>query len=210
MEGDPIASILFSGMMESARARLQEAEASISVGDTNRAAYSSYLGLEDLRSVSSAETLLASLLVVLVAAALAVVAHRSSRSEDRPPERLRFGVLLITTAAVALLVFALREALDQNFWTYPTILVAVAIAGIHRPLRRWLDRAYAVRAPTAAARPASWIRARPLTPAALRRVLLFPGAPPRIPGRRTSHHRRSAPGPRADPCARRAADASSD
>ena len=151
MEGDPIASILFSGMMESARARLQEAEASISVGDTNRAAYSSYLGLEDLRSVSSAETLLASLLVVLVAAALAVVAHRSSRSEDRPPERLRFGVLLITTAAVALLVFALREALDQNFWTYPTILVAVAIAGIHRPLRRWLDRAYAVRAPTAAA-----------------------------------------------------------
>src|SRR2546427_7278489 len=44
MEGDPIASILFSGMMESARARLQEAEASISVGDTNRAAYSSYLG----------------------------------------------------------------------------------------------------------------------------------------------------------------------
>src|SRR6266705_5046616 len=77
MEGDPIASILFSGMMESARARLQEAEASISVGDTNRAAYSSYLGLEDLRSVSSAETLLASLLVVLVAAALAFVAHRS-------------------------------------------------------------------------------------------------------------------------------------
>src|SRR3989449_821507 len=66
MEGDPIASILFSGMMESARARLQ-------------------------------------------------------------------------------------EALAQNFGTYPTILVAVAIAGIHRPLRRWLDRAYAVRAPTAAA-----------------------------------------------------------
>jgi len=64
---------------------------------------------------------------------------------------MRFGVLVIVTAAVALLVFALREALDQNFWTYPTILVAIAITGIHRPLRRWLDRAYAARAPTAAA-----------------------------------------------------------
>src|SRR5256712_11760002 len=151
MEWDPIVSILFSGMMESARARLQEADASISIGDSNRAAYVSFLALEDLRSVGSAEALLASLLVVLVAAALAYVAHRSSRSSDKTPERLRFGVLVIVTAAVALVVFALREALDQNFWTYPTILLAVAITGMHRPLRRWLDRAYAARAPTAAA-----------------------------------------------------------
>jgi hypothetical protein len=151
MEGDPVASILFSGLMDSARLRMQQADASLSAGDTDRAAYVSYLALEDLRSVGSAEALLASLLVVLVAAALAYVAHRSSRSSDKTPERLRFGVLVIVTAAVALLVFALREALDQNFWTYPTILVAVAVAGIHRPLRRWLDRSYAARAPTAAA-----------------------------------------------------------
>src|SRR2546425_5589292 len=151
MEGDPIASILFSGRMGSARLHLQEADASLSAGDANRAAFASYLALEDLRSVSSAETLLASLLVVLLAAALAFVAHRSAWSGDKTPEPLRLGVLVIVTAAVALLVFALREALDQNFWTYPTILVAVAIAGIHRPLRRWLDRAYAARAPTAAA-----------------------------------------------------------
>ena len=151
MEGDPIASILFSGRMGSARLHLQEADASLSAGDANRAAFASYLALEDLRSVSSAETLLASLLVVLLAAALAFVAHRSTWSGDKTPEPLRLGVLVIVTAAVALLVFALREALDQNFWTYPTILVAVAIAGIHRPLRRWLDRAYAARAPTAAA-----------------------------------------------------------
>jgi len=151
MEGDPIGSFIFAGMMESAKARLLEADASLSAGDANRAAYVSYLALEDLRSVSSGEALLASLVVLLVAAALAYLAHRSSRSDDKGPERIRFGVLLIVTAAVALLVFALREALDQNFWTYPTILVAVAIAGIHRPLRRWLDRAYAARAPTAAA-----------------------------------------------------------
>jgi len=31
----------------------------------------------------------------------------------------------MVTAAVALLVFALREALDQNFWTYPTIFLGV-------------------------------------------------------------------------------------
>src|SRR5437867_5276320 len=151
MEGDPIASFLFSGMMESARLRLQAANVSLSAGAAAHAAYLSYLALEDLRSVSSAEALLASLVVVLVAAALAYVAHRSSRSNDKGPERMRFGVLVIVTAAVALLVFALREVLDQNFWTYPTILVAVAIAGIHRPLHRWLDRAYAARAPTAAA-----------------------------------------------------------
>ena len=151
MEGDPIASFLFSGMMESARLRLQAANVSLSAGDADHAAYVSYLALEDLRSVSSAEALLASLVVLLVAAGLAYLAHRSSRSDDKGPERMRFGVLVIVTAAVALLVFALREALDQNFWTYPTILVAVAIAGIHRPLRRWLDRAYAARAPTAAA-----------------------------------------------------------
>ncbi len=151
MEGDPIASVLFSELMNSAKVLMQQADASLSTGDADRAAYVSYLALEDLRSVASAEALLASLLVVLVAAALAYVAHRASRSSDKTPERLRFGVLVIVTAAVALLVFALREALDQNFWTYPTILVAVAIAGIHRPLRRWLDRAYAARAPTAAA-----------------------------------------------------------
>jgi len=150
-EGDPIASLLFPGLMESARAHLRDADASISGGDVNRAAYAAYLGLEDLRSVSSAETLLASLLVLLAAAILAYVAHRSSRSPPHPSERLRLGLLLVVTAAVALLVFALREALDQNFWTYPTILLAAVTAGIHRPLRRWLDRAYPGQAPTAAA-----------------------------------------------------------
>ncbi len=151
MDGDPIASILFAGWMDSARAHLRDADTSVSGGDVNRAAYAAYLGLEDLRSVSSAEALLASLLVILAAAILAYIAHRSSRSPPDPSGRLRLGVLLVVTAAVALFVFALREALDQNFWTYPTILLGVVAAGIHRPLRRWLDRAYPGRAPTAAA-----------------------------------------------------------
>src|SRR5256712_4450338 len=150
-DGDPIASLLFPSLMDSARAHLRDADASLAGGDLNRGAYAAYLGLEDLRSVSSAEALLASLLVLLAAAVLAYIAHRSSRPLPLPSERLRLGVLLMVTTAVALLVFALREALDQNFWTYPTILLGVVAAGIHRPLRRWLDRAYPGRAPTAAA-----------------------------------------------------------
>src|SRR5205807_2349985 len=44
---------------------------------------------------------------------------------------------------------ALREALEQNFWTYPVILVAIVIAAVHRPLGRWMDRAYPTEAPLA-------------------------------------------------------------
>src|SRR5881296_3311678 len=94
MDGDPIASILFPRLMDSARAHLRDADASVSGGDVNRAAYSAYLGLEELRSVSSAEALLASLLVVLAAAILAYLAHRSSRSPRAPSGRLRLDVLV--------------------------------------------------------------------------------------------------------------------
>jgi len=150
-DGDPVASLLFPGLMDSARSHLRDADASVAGGDADRGAYAAYLGLEDLRSISASEALLTSLLVILAAAVLAYFAHRSSRSAQHSPERLRLGVLLVVTASVALLVFALREALDQNFWTYPTILVGVVAAGIHGPLRHWLDRAYPDRAPTAAA-----------------------------------------------------------
>src|SRR5439155_1178877 len=115
------------------------------------------------------KALLASLIVVLVAAVLAYLAHRSSRSPPDPRGLIRLDVLLIVTVAVALLVFALREALDQNFWTYPTILVGVVTAGVHRPLQRWLDRAYPGRAPTAAA-----LAALVFTAPAIRTSAAFP------------------------------------
>src|SRR5438094_1256094 len=168
-DGDPVASLLFPGLMESARSHLRDADASLAGGDANRGAYAAYLGLEDLRSVSSTEALLTTLLVLLAAAVLAYIAHRSSPSAPHSPERLRLGVLLVVTAAVALLVFALREALDQNFWTYPTILIGVVAAGVHRPLRRWLDRAYPDRAPTAAA-----LVALVFPPLAIRTSAAFP------------------------------------
>src|SRR2546425_4251968 len=99
-DGDPVASLLFPGLMESARSHLRDADASLAGGDANRGAYASYLGLEDLRSISSSEALLTSLLVILAAAVLAYFAHRSSRSAPHSPERLRLGVLLVVTAAV--------------------------------------------------------------------------------------------------------------
>src|SRR5437899_2529601 len=76
---------------------------------------------------------------------------------------------MLVTAAVALLVFALREALDQNFCTYPTLLLGVVAAGIHRPLRRWLDPAYPGRAPPAAA-----LAALVFTTLAIRTSAAFP------------------------------------
>src|SRR5207244_691487 len=91
-DGDPVASLLFPGLMESARSHLRDADASLAGGDANRGAYAAYLGLEDLRSVSSTEALLTSLLVLLAAAVLACIAHRSSpprRSGRAPRVRLQ-------------------------------------------------------------------------------------------------------------------------
>ncbi len=150
-EGDPIASLLFGSAFNSARARLRNADAFLAAGDANSAAYAAYLGLEDLRGVAAAEALLASLLVVFAAGALAFLAQRSSRSVGPSSDPVRPGVVLLVAMAVALLCFALREALEQNFWTYPTILIGIGVAGIHRPLYSFLDRAYPDRAPVAAA-----------------------------------------------------------
>src|SRR5207253_1709533 len=47
--------------------------------------------------------------------------------------------------------FTLREALSENFWTYPTILLGILVSGAHRPLRHLIDAAYPHRAPVAAA-----------------------------------------------------------
>src|SRR5213593_3376756 len=59
-DGDPVASLLFPGLMDSAQSHLRDADASLAGGDANRGAYAAYLGLEDLRSISSAESLFAS------------------------------------------------------------------------------------------------------------------------------------------------------
>jgi hypothetical protein len=150
MEADPFASVLFAPSIEATRSRLRDADAYLATGDTDRAADSAFLGLENLRSVAAAEVFLASLIVLLVGGLLAYVAARSSQTAAERREPVHPGTILIVAAAVGLLVFALREALDQNFWTYPTILISIAVAGIHGPLGRFLEEAYPERAPVAA------------------------------------------------------------
>jgi hypothetical protein len=129
---------------------LRDAYAYLAIGDTDRAADSAFRGLESLRSVAATEVFLVSLIVLLIGGLLAVVAARSSQTMAERREPVHPGTILVVAAAVGLLVFALREALDQNFWTYPTILIAIAVAGIHGPLSRFLDEAYPERAPIAA------------------------------------------------------------
>ena len=150
-EGNPIVPLLFGSAFDSARARLRDADAFLAAGDTNSAAYAAYLALEDLRGVSATEALLASLLVLLAGGVVAFLAQRSSGSGGSPSGTIRPGVVLLVAMAVALLTFALREALEQNFWTYPMILIGIGVAGIHRPLHRFLGRAYPDRSPIAAA-----------------------------------------------------------
>ncbi|HYS99578.1 MAG TPA: GxGYxYP domain-containing protein [Thermoplasmata archaeon] len=148
---DPLASTIFAGSLDSARRALASAHAEMSAGATDFAAYHAFVADETLRGISSGETLLLSLLVLLVAALLVYYAERSSKDPRPAPERICIGPLILVTAAVAFFVFALRESLEQNFWTYPTVFLAIIVAGVHRPLRRLLDRAYPHAAPVAAA-----------------------------------------------------------
>ena len=151
VETDLIASLVFRGSLESARRHLLEATTYLGGGDDDRAAAAAFRGLEELRGLRSAEALLLSLLVVLGAGVLAVRARQSPRLSSQPTRGVHLGTLVFITAAVGLFMFALREAVEQNFWTYPTIFIGLAVAGVHRPLRSVLDRAYAERAPSIAA-----------------------------------------------------------
>lgn len=151
VETDLIASLVFRGSLESARRHLLDATTSLGGGDDDRAAAAAFRGLEELRGVRAAEALLLSLLVVLSAGVLAFRAQHRPRSSSRPTRGVHLGTLVFITALVALFTFALREAVEQNFWTYPTIFIGIALAGVHRPLRGVLDRAYAERAPSIAA-----------------------------------------------------------
>ena len=148
---DPIASTLFASSLSSAAAQIADARVAMSSGDSDRAALSAYVALETLRGIGASESLLSSVLVLLAAGALAALAQRASPRWSSSREPIDLGALILITAAVAFFVFALREAVEQNFWTYPSILLGIAVAGVHRPLGRYLDRAYPGRAPIVAA-----------------------------------------------------------
>ncbi len=151
VSADPIASTLFAASLDSAAAQIADARAAMSSGDADRAARNAYVALETLRGIGASEALLMSVLVLVAAGALAALAQRTSPPWSAAREPIDLGALILVTAAVAFFVFALREAVEQNFWTYSSILVGIAVAGVHRPLGRYLDRAYPGRAPIVAA-----------------------------------------------------------
>jgi putative glycoside hydrolase with GxGYxYP motif/GxGYxY motif-containing protein len=151
METDPLALLGFRDGLERARRHLSQADQYAGEGDMDRAAAAAFLGLEEVRGIRAAESLLVSVLVLLAAGALAVQANRTRPPAPRTAGTVRLEPLVLLVAAIALFLLALREAVDQNFWTYPTILIGVVVAGLHRPLGRWLDRAWGERAPAIAA-----------------------------------------------------------
>jgi len=151
VEANPLESFVFEATLASARVRLRDADALLAAGDSDRAADAAFRSLEELRGIAQTEALLLSISVLLIAGFVAFLATRSRRPESRSPRTVRPEVLVFIATVVAILVFTLREALDQNFWTYPTILLGILVSGAYRPLRRVIDASYPDRAPIAAA-----------------------------------------------------------
>ncbi len=151
VEANPLESFLFAATLASARTRLRDADAFVAAGDSGRAADAAFRGLEELRGIAETEALLLSVGVLLLAGLVAFLAARSRRPASGPPRNVRPEALVFVATGVAILVFTLREALSENFWTYPTILLGILVSGAYRPLRHLLDAAYPHRAPVAAA-----------------------------------------------------------
>src|SRR5205809_478004 len=151
VEANPLESFLFATTLASARIRLRDADAFLAAGDSGRAADGAFRGLEELRGIAETEALLLSIGVLLLAGLVAFLASRSRRPASGPPRKVRPEALVFVATGVAILVFTLREALSENFWTYPTILLGILVSGAHRPLRHLIDAAYPHRAPVAAA-----------------------------------------------------------
>lgn len=151
MESDSIAAHFFPAEMALARHHLAAAGAYLEAGDADQAAASAFLGLEALRGLRTAEGLLLALLVLLGAGAAALLLRRWNGNPSTAIPTVRLSPVCFLMAAAALLTFALREAVQQNFWTYPAILIGGAVAAVHRPLRTLLDRTWGDRAPAVAA-----------------------------------------------------------
>src|SRR3989475_4508874 len=151
VEANPLESFLFATTLASARIRLRDADAFLAAGDSGRAADAAFRGLEELHGIAATEALLLSIGVLLLAGLVAFLAARSRRPSSGPPRKVRPEALVFVATGVAILVFTLREALSENFWTYPTIFLGILVSVAYRPLRHLIDAAYPHRAPVAAA-----------------------------------------------------------
>ena len=139
LRADPFAATFLAPQLEAAQARLT---AGSEGGGLPEAAYRAYQGSVMLREAGLTEGVFA-LGLVLVAAAL--VSLWGQPRWGRPEARRVVASgrsFLILAAAFALFMLAVRAALAANFWSYQWIVAGVLLAGVGRPLRRYLDRAF--------------------------------------------------------------------
>ena len=138
MRSNPLVATLFAPSLAAAQAYL---DSSVAPPNPSMTAYRDYLASATLREVDLEAALLACGLVVILAALVDL--GRSSGSprtfRARVPEARALPVL---AAAFGLVLLAVRAALAANFWSYQWIVVGVVLAGVGRPLRRYLDRTY--------------------------------------------------------------------
>ena len=138
MRSDPFASALLAPDLNRAGAWL---DAPSPAGDLVTPAYAGYEAIAQLREAGLAEAIVASGLVVVLAATVHL--RRVGRTGATLPVGLaQVRALPILAAAFALFLFATRAAFAANFWSYQWIIVGVGLAGIGRPMRRYLDRTY--------------------------------------------------------------------
>ncbi len=138
LRADPFASVLLAPFLDDAQGWLDATQPSPTEAV---AAYRAYQAIADLREAGFEEAVVASGLVVVLAALVSVRRLRSERVVPRAAlERAR--PLPILAAAFGLFLLATRAGLLANFWSYQWIVAGVVLAGIGRPLRRYFDRTY--------------------------------------------------------------------
>lgn len=142
LRADPFVSAFLGPQLEAAQASL---DAGTRSGNIPIAAYNAYLASEDLRDAGLYEGLFA-LGIVVVAAAVLTIPRRNVEQLTTGRLTASGRPMLALAAAFALLWLAVRAAVTANFWSYQWILMGVVLAGVGRPLRRYLDRVYPRRA----------------------------------------------------------------
>ncbi len=136
MRADPFAAAFLAPALTDAQNWLDA-----SAGSASIAAYRAYQAITDLREAGLDEAVVAMGFVVVLAAAVRL-RRIGPRSRSFRASLADTRGLPILAAAFGLFLLATRAALAANFWSYQWIVVGIVLAGLGRPLRRYLDDAY--------------------------------------------------------------------
>ena len=138
LRADPFAATLLAPDLARADAWL---DAPSPPGDLAAKASGAYQATVSLREAGLAEAVVASGIVVVLAAALRLRLLPRSGALRRARAAELWGLPTLA-AAFGLFAFATHAALAANFWSYQWIIVGVVLAGLGRPLRRYFDATY--------------------------------------------------------------------